>query len=48
MKLLAMDEVKLAFDEDALRAIAHKAKEKKVGAACAPRGDRGIHAGYHV
>ncbi len=30
-KLLAMDEVKLAFDEDALRAIAHKAKEK-VGA----------------
>ena len=31
-KLLAMDEVKLAFDEDALRAIAHKAKEKKVGA----------------
>ena len=47
-KLLAMDEVKLAFDEDALRAIAHKAKEKKVGGACAPRGDRGIHAGYHV
>ena len=27
-----MDEVKLAFDEDALRAIAHNAKEKKVGA----------------
>lgn len=31
-KLLAMDEVKLQFDEDALRAIAQKAKEKKVGA----------------
>ena len=31
-KLLEMDEVKLEFDEDALRAIAEKAKEKKVGA----------------
>lgn len=31
-KLLAMDEVKLQFDEDALHAIAQKAKEKKVGA----------------
>ncbi len=31
-KLLAMDEVKLQFDEEALRAIAQKAKEKKVGA----------------
>ncbi|MBP3489996.1 MAG: ATP-dependent Clp protease ATP-binding subunit ClpX [Roseburia sp.] len=31
-KLLAMDEVKLAFDDDALLAIAKKAKEKKVGA----------------
>lgn len=31
-KLLAMDEVKLDFDEGALRAIAQKAKEKKVGA----------------
>lgn len=31
-KLLAMDEVKLAFDEDALRTIARRAKEKKVGA----------------
>ena len=31
-KLLEMDEVKLKFDEDALRAIAEKAKEKKVGA----------------
>lgn len=31
-KLLAMDEVKLAFDEDALHAIAKIAKEKKVGA----------------
>ena len=31
-KLLAMDEVQLEFDEGALRAIARKAKEKKVGA----------------
>ena len=31
-KLLEMDEVKLEFDEDALRAIAEKAKEKNVGA----------------
>ena len=31
-KLLAMDEVKLTFEEEALHAIAKKAKEKKVGA----------------
>jgi ATP-dependent Clp protease ATP-binding subunit ClpX len=31
-KLLAMDEVKLEFDEGALHAIAKQAKEKKVGA----------------
>ena len=31
-KLLALDEVKLEFDENSLRAIAKKAKEKKVGA----------------
>ena len=31
-KLLAMDEVKLEFDDDALRAIAKRAKEKNVGA----------------
>lgn len=31
-KLLAMDEVKLVFEEEALRSIAKKAKEKKVGA----------------
>ena len=31
-KLLAMDEVKLVFEEEALHAIATKAKEKKVGA----------------
>lgn len=31
-KLLAMDEVKLVFDDDALRVIAKEAKEKKVGA----------------
>ena len=31
-KLLAMDEVKLEFEEDALRNIAKRAKEKKVGA----------------
>lgn len=31
-KLLALDEVKLEFEEDALHAIAAKAKEKKVGA----------------
>ena len=31
-KLLALDEVNLVFEEDALRAIAEKAKEKKVGA----------------
>ena len=31
-KLLAMDEVQLEFEEDALRAIARKAMEKKVGA----------------
>ena len=31
-KLLAMDEVKLEFDDGALHAIAAKAKEKKVGA----------------
>jgi ATP-dependent Clp protease ATP-binding subunit ClpX len=31
-KLLAMDEVELNFEEGALRAIARKAKEKKVGA----------------
>lgn len=31
-KLLALDEVKLEFEEDALRAIARKASEKKVGA----------------
>ncbi len=31
-KLLAMDEVKLEFEEDALYSIAAKAKEKKVGA----------------
>lgn len=28
----ALDEVNLVFEEDALRAIAEKAKEKKVGA----------------
>ncbi len=32
VKLLAMDEVRLEFDEDALYAIAAQAKEKKVGA----------------
>ncbi|SER79429.1 ATP-dependent Clp protease ATP-binding subunit ClpX [Lachnobacterium bovis] len=32
IKLLDMDEVKLEFEEDALRCIAQKAKEKKVGA----------------
>lgn len=31
-KLLAMDEVKLEFEEEALHVIASKAKEKKVGA----------------
>lgn len=31
-KLLAMDEVKLVFDEDALHTIAKRAREKKVGA----------------
>ena len=31
-KLLAMDEVKLEFDDDALHSIAREAKEKKVGA----------------
>ncbi len=31
-KLLAMDEVDLQFDRGALKAIAHRAKEKKVGA----------------
>ena len=31
-KLLALDEVKLVFDDDALHAIAKQAKEKKVGA----------------
>ena len=31
-KLLAMDEVKLEFDDSALRAIAKRAKEKNVGA----------------
>ena len=31
-KLLAMDEVKLEFEEEALKSIAAKAKEKKVGA----------------
>ena len=31
-KLLAMDEVKLEFDAEALHAIAAKAKEKKAGA----------------
>ncbi len=31
-KLLAMDEVQLLFDDEALRVIAQKAKEKKVGA----------------
>lgn len=31
-KLLAMDEVRLEFDEEALHAIARKAKEKKIGA----------------
>ena len=31
-KLLAMDEVKLEFEDEALHAIAKKAKEKKVGA----------------
>ncbi len=45
-KLLAMDEVKLAFDEDGC-ARSHKAKREEGGARC-PRGDRGIHAGYHV
>ena len=31
-KLLALDEVKLEFEEEALHAIAKQAKEKKVGA----------------
>ena len=31
-KLLAMDEVKLIFDDEALHVIAREAKEKKVGA----------------
>lgn len=31
-KLLALDEVKLEFDDEALQVIAHKAKEKKMGA----------------
>jgi ATP-dependent Clp protease ATP-binding subunit ClpX len=31
-KLLALDEVSLSFDDDAIRAIAKKAKEKNTGA----------------
>ena len=40
-KLLALDEVQLDFDEEALHTIARKAMEKKTGA-------RALRAGYHV
>ena len=47
-KLLALDEVKLEFEEDALRAIAAKAMERKTGARALRAILEEYHAGYHV
>ena len=47
-RLLELDEVKLEFDDDALRSIARKALEKDTGARSTPFDHRGFHAGYHV
>ena len=47
-KLLEMDEVKLEFEENALRAIAKKALEKDTGARALRAIHGRIHAGYYV
>ena len=47
-RLLELDEVKLEFDDDALRSIARKALEKRYRCESTPFDHRGFHAGYHV
>ena len=47
-KLLALDEVKLEFEDDALRAIAEKAVKKNTRSPCASCDHRGIYVGYYV
>ena len=46
-RLLELDEVKLEFDDDALRSIARKAG-KRYRCESTPFDHRGFHAGYHV
>ena len=47
-KLLALDEVKLDFDDGALEAIAEKAMEKGYRRPGTAGHYRGVHAGYYV
>ena len=47
-RLLELDEVKLEFDDDALRSIARKATGKRYRCESTPFDHRGFHAGYHV
>ena len=47
-KLLALDEVKLEFEDGALEAIADMAMEKHTGGRSAAGDSGGIHAGYYV
>ena len=47
-RLLEMDEVKLEFEEGALRAIARRALEKDTGARALRANYRGVYAGYYV
>ena len=47
-KLLALDEVKLDYEEDALHAIAAKARGETHWSQRSSRHSGGIYAGYHV
>ena len=47
-KLLALDEVKLEFEDGALHAIARKALERHNRSQSSPGYPGGIYAGYHV
>ena len=47
-RLLELDEVKLEFDDDALRSIAKKSAGKRYRCESTPFDHRGFHAGYHV
>ena len=47
-KLLALDEVKLDFDDGALEAIAEKANEERDRSKSTAGDYRRVYAGYHV